>query len=151
MEEYGVIMYDISEDKKNVYHAIRRQVTKFAVPLNLSVYLTSWGLKSQVDKLIQKYGQPGVDIKFVKFDSSSNEELKQMAHKSLEALLTQIQKSIRGRVNQLKERDDYFFTLTTKNKIKHVYNLITMFGFTQELTLLFEATKKLFQEELLTN
>lgn len=151
MREYGLLMYDISQTNHNIYNKVRGRISKYAIPLNLSVYLVDWGLKQTIEKLINQYLLPGVNIKFVKFDSSSNQELLDLAQKSLSQMMNKIEQYISEKkmvVTTLDENKKHFLKLKIERRLSKIKNLIILYGFVGELSPVFDNLLKVYKLEI---
>jgi hypothetical protein len=150
-QEFGCLIYDIPVSASKVYEKIRKVLRRTAVPLNLSVYLIPWALRDQVEKLLREHLTHDCDIKFIKFDTSSKEDLTKQVEKGMLGLVTAIYRRINDRASAVRKQSElqkYDYKYDIAKRIEDVETLTAIYGLTQDIQDALEAVKKLYQIEV---
>jgi len=152
-QEYGTLIYDIPAKNTKAYDKVRRVMGMYALPMNLSVYLIPWGSKSKVEELLRQVITADCDIKFIKFDSASAEDLERTVERSLRKLIDQVYHRIVDKIQEVRsksEQQQYDFKYEVSKKISDIEVLVTFFGLTQDIADGIEAVKKLYEMQVST-
>ena len=159
--EYGVLIYDVPQDCPELYDKIYSKIRGRAIRINYSVYLLLWGMRNDLEKLIdeaqQEAGQYAV-VNFVKFDASEEVSIRRMAKESMCIEIKRIAKRLLDAVKRAKEKEESETSGTVhisegyawkiENRLKEAKALALLFGLTRDIQHVFEATQKLFAAEM---
>jgi hypothetical protein len=150
-QEYGTLIYDIPAKNTKTYDKVKRIMGAYALPMNLSVYLIPWGSKGKIEDLLKQTITHDCDIKFIKFDTASAEELEKTVEVSLRKLIDQIYHRITEKIQEIRSKSEgqqYDFKYEINKRISDVEVLTTFFGMTQDIAEGIEAVKKLYQMQV---
>ena len=150
-QPFGCLIYDIPVSESRVYEKVKRIIRKTALPMNLSVYLVPWALRDQIEELLKEHMTHRCDIKFIKFDDSSIEELSVQVERSLLKLVAGIYRRIDEKVQEVKKKtatQQYDFKYDIEKRIEDVETLIAIFGLTQDVQDAVKAVKMLYKAEV---
>lgn len=168
----GVLVYDVPDGAMKLYGRLRRLICwKHALMVNKSVYLIDWGSKAQIDEIIkdamEETGEKA-DISMLPFDASSDDELKDMAIRAMNRMLTETKSRLKKRIEKAKltidakiaageevpnavdiiRRNQKRILSEVKRRLQQAEGLALVFGFTGEIEAAFEAVKETLSAEM---
>lgn len=160
-QEYGILMYDIPEDHQTLYFKIQSRIRRRAIRLNLSVWLFKWGMKEELEQLIEEAKQEVPNqtavVFMAKFDNSSHEDLRVQARACLLRDLKQLGERLLKKITEAKEKaeekGERFDHLRTaylkemKKRLEEAEALAMLFCLTHDTKHAFESTQKIFASE----
>jgi len=150
-QEFGCLIYDIPVSAQKVYDKVKKILRRTAIPLNLSVYLIPWALRDQIDKLLKEHITHQCDIKFIKYDNSSIDDLTKQVEVSFHKLISGIYKRIQDKIEDVRKKSDlqkYDFKYDINKRIEDIETLTAIFGLTQDIKDALEAVKNLYKVEV---
>jgi histidyl-tRNA synthetase len=102
----AVLVYDVPTDEKGTYAKIRSKIGRYALRINLSVWLLDFGNRDKVKALIDKIHEDGsrADMHILKFDESAEPELMEMAKEALRNQIENIRAALSKRMKDLTEQ-----------------------------------------------
>lgn len=153
-ERYGILIYDVPMENQKLYHHLRTRISKRAIRMNLSVYLLKWGMKEQIQTLIdeafEKTGQHGT-VCMMPFDMACREDIERIAKESLireiQDIGVRLQKHVAKKLEEDEEVPDRYYT-QAKNRLENAQGLAMLFGLTGDVEYVMSAAKELFNMEL---
>jgi len=153
-EEYGVLVYDVPQNNLKIYTRIQSRIRRHALRINLSVYLFKWGLKEKLEEIVEEArretGQYAA-VAIMKFDSSSEEELRRVAREALHHEIRDISRRLREKILAAEEEGERFipdYTVSrTKKRLEEANGLAIMFNLSEDVKLALEAVEALFVAE----
>jgi hypothetical protein len=159
--QYGILIYDIPKENEALYYRIQTKIRQKAIRLNLSVYLLLWGMRGEIEKIIdeaqQETGQYA-SVFFAKFDNSEEEHILRAAKESLLAEMKRIAKRLVDNVKKAREKaekegkefkhisEGYAYKI--KHKLEEAEALAMLFGLTRDVKYAMESVQKSFAAEL---
>ena len=148
-KEYGLLYYDVSSNEINLYYKLKRIIDKCALPVNKSVYIFDWGLKTTLENKLRQIGAfSRASVSLVKFDNASKEQLEQLALVQLERMFREFKERIGKTISKLhdieKRRE---FLQRTERKLKNYERLVTLYEFTKRVVPALDVLKKLINTE----
>jgi len=163
-QEYGILMYDIPEGNQTLYFKIQAHIRRRAIRLNLSVWLFKWGMKEELERLIEEVkndkkcvGQTAL-VFIAKFDNSSHEDLQIQARACLLRDLKMIGEKIIKKVAEAKEKAEELgasfdhirsaYVKEMKKRLEEAEALAMLFCLTHDIKHAFESTQKILASEL---
>ena len=161
-QEYGVLIYDVPTQHNALYQKLLRKVQSRAIRLNMSVYLFLWGMKGELEALVEEAkaecpGQTAV-ISVFKFDNSSGEDLRTAARDSLIREVSDIAKRLRETVQrnvaEAEEKGEEWkhisehYARKIERRLQEANGLAVIFGLTREVSHAMETAKQLFSCEM---
>lgn len=105
--DYAVLMYDIPSSSLQLYHKLYAAVHRRALKLNRSVMLVKWSMKDELLNLVKDLEtetSQKADVKIIKFDPSSDQELEQASRDALTKQLKAIDKTLTSSIKRLQTR-----------------------------------------------
>jgi hypothetical protein len=159
--KYGVLIYDVPQDNPQLYHKVYRKIRRKAIRLNLSVYLILWGMKEELEGVIEEAQQETGQLATVcvlPFDNRSVEDIRIAAKQSLaneikgigDRLLTTIVKTKEKMESEGKKfthiREAYAKQI--QQRLEEAEALGVLFGLTHDIEHAIESTQKIFAGEL---
>ena len=150
-QEFGCLIYDIPVTAQKVYDKVKKILRRTAIPLNLSVYLIPWALRDQIDTLLKDHITYQCDIKFIKYDNSSADDLTKQVEVSMQKLISGIYKRITDKVEDVRKKSElqkYDFKYDINKRIEDIETLTAIFGLTQDIKDALEAVKNLYKVEV---
>lgn len=152
-EEYGVLIYDVPTENKRLYHRILNRIRRRAIRLNLSVYLITWGMREEMqgimDDAMAETGQRAT-VNIVKFDSATNDEVERMAKEGLRRDIRNALERLTAKIAEVREEagevsTEYFNK--TRDYLQDAEALAGMFGFEQDLSGIIEVARTVWERE----
>ena len=165
-QTYGIVMYDISQDKMTQYNAfVSKLHTINALRLNLSVWLIRWSDEGRLtalwNEVLGSSGKFG-EMHTVAFVPKDEAEIRVMAEKSIRDFMDHAGKSMKESIETLEERiatDDkiipveivdqkkYAITQRAKRRLKTARGLALAWNLTQETDYHYRALRKIVEAE----
>lgn len=159
--EYGILIYDIPQENMKLYDRIQSKIRRKAIRLNLSVYLCLWGMRDELEKIIddaqEETGQYA-SVFFAKFDNSEESAIRRAAKESLIVEMKRIAKRLVENVRKTREkleaegREFKHISEGYARKIQHRLEeaeaLAMLFGLTRDTKYAMEAVQKSFAAEM---
>jgi len=159
--DYGILIYDIPKENEALYYRIQTKIRKKAIRLNLSVYLLLWGMRKEVEVIIEEaQAETGqyASVFFAKFDNSEEAHIRRAAKESLIVEMKRIAKRLVDNVRKAREKaekegkefkhisEGYAYKI--KHKLEEAEALAMLFGLTRDVKYALESTQKMFAAEL---
>ena len=131
-KEYGLIYYDIPSNNMELYKEVKKIINTTCLPVNMSVYVFDWGLKSTIEKRLKHLNAFSLaDISMMKFDKTSHKDLERVAEDQLQKIFQSINNRIAVSMTKFKERIKKKQTLDRLSKKLNEYeSLLTLYSFT---------------------
>lgn len=111
--DYGVWNYDVPAHRKSVYNTLRRRTKRVAIAMSWSVYLVPWGVKDQIDGIVDEAnklpdGSPvavrdRITSSVLKFDNSEKDTLNEVARSGLRDILSKAKRLLTQRTRRIRE------------------------------------------------
>jgi hypothetical protein len=159
--EYGILIYDIAEKDSDLYSRVYTRISRRAIRLNMSVYLCIWGMRDQINMIIEEAQQETgktADIFFAKFDNSEEKNIVAAAKRSLIRDVQQVKKRLLENVASAKEKAAkegkefkhirVAYARKVEKKLAEAKGLAIMFGFSSDIDHELHAAAKLLSIEL---
>lgn len=158
---YGILIYDIPKENEKLYYKVQTKIRRKAIRLNLSVYLLLWGMRGEVEKIIDEaQAETGqyASVFFAMFDNSEEEHILRAAKESLLAEMKRIAKRLVANVKKSREKaekegreykhisEGYAYKI--KHKLEEAEALAMLFGLTRDVKYAMESVQKSFAAEM---
>lgn len=159
--EYGILIYDIPKENTQLYNKIQTKIRKRAVRLNLSVYLCLWGMREEIEKIIEEaQAETGqyATVFFAKFDNAEEAHIRRAAKESLIVEMKRISKRLVDSVRKAREKaeaegkvfkhisEGYAWKIT--QRLEEAQALAMLFGLTRDIKYAVESVQKSFAAEM---
>lgn len=148
-KEYGLLYYDVSSKEILLYYKLKRIIDKCALPVNKSVYIFDWGLKTTLENKLTQIGAfSKASVSLVKFDNTSKEQLEQLALVQLDRMFKEFKERIGKTISKLhdiEKRKEYL--QRTERKLKNYERLLVLYEFTKRAEPALDVLKKIISEE----
>jgi hypothetical protein len=144
--EYGILIYDIAEKDSDLYSRVYTRISRRAIRLNMSVYLCIWGMRDQINMIIEEAQQETgktADIFFAKFDIR---DVQQVKKRLLENVASAKEKAAKEGKEFKHIRVAY--ARKVEKKLAEAKGLAIMFGFSSDIDHELHAAAKLLSIEL---
>lgn len=101
----GVLCYDVPVNQKSVYNKLRRAIKGYALPMTWSVYLIQWGMKNEIEEVLQEIIQKKrIRYRILKFDDSDQQALEEACQDALRQLISQTKETLHKRLKKADEK-----------------------------------------------
>ncbi len=133
VKEYGLLYYDIPSNNMGLYHKVKKLVNRTCLPVNLSVYVFEWGLKTTIENRLQSINAyNGCCINMIKFDTSTAKELEEIATHQLEIVFQKMHKRIQTSIANATDNIKKQAVLDRVTaKLNEYESLMTLYEFTK--------------------
>ncbi len=148
-KEYGLIYYDISAKDTKLYFKIHRLMRRTCLPVNMSVYVFDYGLKSFLEQELNKLGAFNLaSIQLIKFDPSSKEQIENIAISQLEKIFRTIQANLSSTISKLNntEKKEIYLERIIR-KLKDYENALKLYEFASRVEPALNILKTLVNTE----
>lgn len=152
-EEYGILIYDVPCENKDLYYRLRTRIGKSAIRMNLSVYLFQWGRKEEMEAIVKQAREETGEyakVCVLKFDDREEVEIQRIARESLAKTIRDIGARLHERIE--KARDNIMdlpdvYLVNVRKRLEEAQGLAVLFGLTQDVEYALEAVMVVVREE----
>lgn len=138
-DNYGMVVYDIPQGCQSLYQRIWTRIRKYAIRINLSVYLIPWGYRQACQSLIEEAMQATgkkATFSILKYDAESVAEIEGIAREQLNREIIDTMRRLNLKAEQCLESgkdipERYFETV--KDRLDTAKALSAIFGLTQDI------------------
>jgi len=148
--EYGMCVYDIPSDCKNLYMRIWKRIRKYAICINLSVYLIPWGNRLFLQNIIEEAeaatGQKA-SFSIMKYDVDSKNDVEVLAREQLNREITDTIKRLEVKAMECLEQGKDLpkvYLDEVQDRLDAAKSLSVIFGLVEDIDLAMQAALKVF-------
>lgn len=148
--EYGMVVYDIPSNCQNLYMRIWKRIRKYAIRINLSVYLIPWGnrlfLKNLIEEAEAATGQKAT-FAIMKYDEASKNDVEVLAREQLNREITDTIKRLEVKALEcLEEGKDLpkAYLNEVQDRLDAAKSLSVIFGLVEDIDLAMKAALQVF-------
>lgn len=158
---YGILIYDIPKENTKLYERIQAKIRQKAIRLNLSVYLCLWGMRDEIEKIIeeaQEETKQYATVFFAKFDDAEEEHIRRAAKESLIVEVKRVAKRLTDSVRKAREKAEAEgkefkhisegYAWKIRKRLEEAEALAMLFGLTRDIKYAMESTQRMFAAEL---
>lgn len=156
--EYGILVYDVPVARRNVYNKLRDRIRRFSIQLTWSVYMTPFSRRDDALSVLKELDESEdtklrIMYKYIKFDSSENEELDRTVKEEFEKQIRKVKDDLHQKLGEAE--NEYEDDLKDKalvqrghiskalKKIREAKRLAVVFEVTDFMEAAFEAFEKM--------
>jgi hypothetical protein len=158
---YGILIYDIPKENMKLYNKIQSKIRRKAIRLNLSVYLCLWGMRGELERIIEEAQEETgqyASVFFAKFDNSEEEAIRRAAKESLIVEMKRIAKRLVEHIRKTRDKmeaqgkefkhisEGYAWKI--KQRLEEAESLAMLFGLTRDTKYAMESVQKSFAAEM---
>ena len=158
---YGILIYDIPQENMTLYNKIQSKIRRKAIRLNLSVYLCLWGMRGELERIIEEAQEETgqyASVFFAKFDNSEEEAIRRAAKESLIVEMKRIAKRLVENIKKTRDKleaqgkefkhisEGYAYKI--KQRLEEAEALAMLFGLTRDTKYAMESVQKSFAAEM---
>jgi len=148
--EYGMVVYDIPSNCQNLYMRIWKRIRKYAIRINLSVYLIPWGnrlfLKNLIEEAEAATGQKAT-FAIMKYDEASKNDVEVLAREHLNREIVDTVKRLEVKVLECLEQGKDLpkaYLNEVQDRLDAAKSLSVIFGLTEDIDLAMQAALRVF-------
>jgi hypothetical protein len=148
--EYGMVVYDIPSNCQNLYMRIWKRIRKYAIRINLSVYLIPWGNRLFLQNIIEEAeaatGQKAT-FSIMKYDVDSKADVEVLAREQLNREITDTIKRLEVKALEcLEEGKDLpkAYLNEVQDRLDAAKSLSVIFGLVEDIDLAMNAALQVF-------
>lgn len=158
---YGILIYDIPKENTKLYDRVQSQIRRKAIRLNLSVYLCLWGMRSELEKIIEEAQEETgqyATVFFAKFDNSEEKHIRRAAKESLVVEMKRIAKRLTDNIRKSREKAEAKgkefkhisegYAWKINQRLEEAEALAMLFGLTRDTKYAMESVQKSFAAEM---